>query len=81
MFRVLALVIAFPALAVADSEGEHDLGRGYRLVVEQTGVVVTKAGKRAHLQGGVVNLEKVSVGKDAVDADVEDITCIGFASL
>ncbi|HEV7557649.1 MAG TPA: hypothetical protein VGO00_19425 [Kofleriaceae bacterium] len=77
MLRVLALLIALPAIAAADDKGEHDLGRGYRLEVEQTGVVVTKAGQRASLQGGVIGLGKVTVTGGAVDADVEDITCVG----
>jgi hypothetical protein len=77
MLRVLAVVIAFPAIAAADDQLERDLGRGYRLEVEQTGVIVTKAGKRATLQRGVIGLDKVTVAGAAVDVDVEDNTCIG----
>src|SRR5262249_39662770 len=78
----VVLLAAMAPVAMADADTGRDLGRGYRLEVgppEHQGLFVIKAGTRAILEHEVYKLGKVTIDDRAgkIDADVEDITCVG----
>jgi len=82
MPRALALVLlaVLSAPALADDDTSKSLGNGYRLVIEQDGLVVRKGRQRAALtKWGVLAFKKLVLDKPAgkVDLEVEDSTCVG----